>query len=402
MHNKRIVLGVTGGIAAYKSAELVRLLRAAGAEVRVVMTAAAANFVGPLTFQALSGNPVHLHLLDPETEAGMGHIELARWADTVLVAPASANFIAKLTHGLADDLLSTVCLATAAPLILAPAMNRQMWANAALQSNVAVLTQRGVQLLGPASGDQACGEVGLGRILEAAQIVTALNRIFSVGKLSGARVLITAGPTREPIDPVRYVSNRSSGKMGFALAEAAVHAGANVTLITGPVTLAAAQGVNRIDVLTAQEMRDAVLGHIAQTDIVIAAAAVADYRPEQAAAQKLKKQHKEMTLSLVRTPDILAEIGTLAKRPFCVGFAAETENLEINAKAKRLAKHLDIIAANWVNKPQTGFDSDDNELIVFWEGGEKHLALASKTLIAAQLIALISESYYAKNPIKNS
>ncbi len=402
LRNRRILLGITGGIAAYKSAELVRLLRAAGAEVRVVMTAAATNFVGPLTFQALSGNPVHLHLLDPEAESGMGHIELARWAEVVVIAPASANFIAKLAHGLADDLLSTLCLATKAPLVLAPAMNRQMWANLATQANVSLLAQRGLVFLGPVEGEQACGDVGLGRMLDADKIVAELSLIFGPQVLDGVHVLITAGPTREPIDPVRFISNRSSGKMGFALADAAVRAGAKVTLICGPVALTTPRGATRIDVTTAQEMRDAVFGQVARADILIATAAVADYQPKQAASQKLKKQQAEMQLALVRTPDILGEIAALSQRPFTVGFAAETENLASNAQAKRLAKRLDIIAANWVNNPQMGFDSDENELTLFWEGGEKHLARSSKTQLAHQLIVLVSEFYHAKNSTKNS
>lgn len=401
MRNRRILLGITGGIAAYKSAELVRHLRAAEAQVRVVMTAAATTFVGPLTFQALSGNPVHLQLLDPEAESGMGHIELARWADVVLIAPTSANFIAKLAHGLADDLLSTVCLATTAPLVLAPAMNRQMWANAATQANVALLIQRGIRLLGPAEGEQACGDVGPGRMLEAKQLAEKIGHMFDARTLDEVHVLITAGPTREPIDPVRFLSNRSSGKMGFALADAAAQAGAKVILISGPVVLPTPAGVTRIDVTTAQQMRDAVLARVAQADILIAAAAVADYQPTQAAPQKIKKKHADLQLALTPTPDILADVAALAKRPFTIGFAAETENLAAYAQAKRIAKGLDIIAANWVNKLHTGFDSNDNELTLFWEGGDKHFSRASKTQLATQLIALISEFYHAKNPTKN-
>lgn len=394
--NKHILLGVTGGIAAYKSAELVRHLRSAGAEVRVVMTQAAGEFITPLTLQALSGHPVQQHLLDPASEAGMGHITLARWADVVLIAPASADFMAKLAHGLADDLLSTLCLATAAPLALAPAMNQQMWLNPATQANKNILEERGVRLFGPAEGAQACGEVGPGRMLEPARISELTAGIFTTGSLSGARVLVSAGPTREAIDPVRYISNRSSGKMGYALAAAACEAGARVTLISGPTALSAPERVERIDVVSAREMHDAALTRAPHSDIFIAAAAVADFHPAESAAQKIKKPRDKFALSLVRNPDILEDVAALLHAPFTVGFAAETENLELNAQAKRAAKKLDMIAANWVNQPGLGFDSDENELRLFWEGGGKMLARAPKERLARELIAIIAERYHGR------
>lgn len=394
--NKRILLGVTGGISAYKSAELVRHLRSAGAEVRAVMTQAAGEFITPLTLQALSGHPVQQHLLDPASEAGMGHITLARWADVVLIAPASADFMAKLAHGLADDLLSTLCLATAAPLALAPAMNQQMWFNPATQANKQILEGRGVRLFGPAEGAQACGEVGPGRMLEPARITELTAGIFTAGSLSGARVLVSAGPTREEIDPVRYISNRSSGKMGYALAAAACEAGARVTLISGPTALPAPERVERIDVVSAQEMHEAVLARALHSDIFIAAAAVADFHPAESAAQKIKKPRDKFALSLVRNPDILEDVAALLHAPFTVGFAAETENLELNAQAKRAAKKLDMIAANWVNQPGLGFDSDENELRLFWEGGGNLLTRAPKERLARELIAIIAERYHGR------
>ncbi len=400
--NKRILLGITGGIAAYKSAELVRHLRSAGAEVRVVMTQAAGEFITPLTLQALSGHPVQQHLLDPASEAGMGHITLARWADVVLIAPASADFMAKLTYGLADDLLSTLCLATAAPLVLAPAMNQQMWLNPATQANKKTLEERGVRLFGPAEGEQACGEVGPGRMLEPARITELTAEIFTTGSFSGARILVSAGPTREAIDPVRYISNRSSGKMGYALAAAACEAGARVTLISGPTALPAPERVERIDVVSAQEMHEAVLTRALHSDIFIAAAAVADFHPTESAAQKMKKSHDKFALSLVRNPDILEDVVALTAAPFTVGFAAETENLELNAQAKRAAKKLDMIAANWVNRPGLGFDSDENELMLFWEGGGKLLPRAPKERLARELITIIAERYHAKNSAQDS
>ena len=390
--NKHIVLGVTGSIAAYKSAELVRRLRDAGARVRVVLTAGGAKFITPLTLQALSGQPVHQHLLDAGSEADFGHIELARWADIILLAPASANSIARLAQGQADDLLSAVCLATTARVALAPAMNHRMWAHAATQANVKTLLQRGVTIFGPAVGDQACGETGPGRMLEADALVDALAALFKPGTLSGCRVLITAGPTQEAIDPVRFIGNRSSGKMGFAMARAAQEAGAQVVLISGPVALETPADVTRIDVRSAQQLHDTVLRHALNADIFIATAAVADYRPKLAAAEKIKKSQEELTLELVRNPDSLAAVAALNKKLFTVGFAAETHQVEKNAQEKLLAKSLDMIAANQVG-PQQGFEQDNNALLVLWRGGRQELALAHKEGLARALIELIAQRY---------
>jgi len=387
----RILLGVTGGIAAYKSAELVRRLRDRGAEVQVVMTAGARQFVTPLTFQALSGRPVRTDLWDEAAEAAMGHIELARWAGRVLIAPASADFLARLAHGLADDLLTTLCLATDAPLSVAPAMNRLMWANAATQANVALLRSRGVTVLGPAEGDQACGETGPGRMLEPAELLDVLApQGAAKGVLAGLKVMITAGPTRERIDPVRFITNRSSGKMGFAVAEAAREAGAEVVLVSGPVNVATPPGVRRIDVETAEQMMNAVNEHVADTDIFIAAAAVSDYRPLQCASEKIKKTSDSLTLALSRTTDILATVAARAPRPFVVGFAAETQNVERNALAKLEGKRLDMIAANQVGD-NLAFDCEDNALTVYWPGGKQDLGHAPKRQLAAALVSLIAE-----------
>lgn len=391
LQNKRVVLGISGGIAAYKSAELTRRLKEAGAEVRVVMTEAATRFITPLTLQALSGKPVHRHLLDDVAESAMGHIELARWADAVVIAPATANCMARLAQGVADDLLSTLCLASRAPLLLAPAMNRVMWESAATQANARLLRERGVRMVGPAAGGQACGETGPGRMVEPAEIVLAVKAIFDSGRLQGRRVLITAGPTREAIDAVRFISNRSSGKMGYALAAAAAEAGAEVTLVSGPVSLACPERVERMVVESAAEMRDAVMARAAATDIVIAAAAVADYAPAEAVVHKLKKRGGNLELSLRPTADIVAELGALAQRPFLVGFAAETEALEHNARGKLEAKGLDLVAANWVGRAGQGFDSDDNALTVVWRGGGIELPLASKAVVARQLIEIIAD-----------
>ncbi len=402
--NKHILLGVTGGIAAYKSADLARRLRDAGAQVRVVMTRGAIEFITPLTMQAVSGNPVHLHLLDPQAEAGMGHIALARWADAVLVAPTSANFMAKLAHGLADDLLSTVCLACDAPIALAPAMNRQMWAHPATQANRQMLEGRGVRLFGPGAGEQACGEVGLGRMTEPQHLVEMVAGLFEIGSLSGKHVMVTAGPTREALDAVRYISNRSSGKMGYAIAAAAVEAGAIVTLISGPVALPTPAHVTRIDVESAAQMYEAVMSRVSQCDIFIGVAAVADYRPQHVAASKIKKTHADTDLAwlaLERTPDILADVAALQSTeqgtPFTVGFAAETDDLEVHAQAKRTAKSLDMIAANWVGRPGTGFDSDENALTLFWDGGGTQLPQSSKDKLARQLITIIAERVHAQH-----
>jgi phosphopantothenoylcysteine decarboxylase/phosphopantothenate--cysteine ligase len=396
--NKRILLGVTGGIACYKSAELVRRLRAADAEVQVVMTRAAQAFVGPLTFQALSGRAVSTELLDAGQESAMGHIELARWAEAVVVAPASADFMARLVHGLADDLLATLCLATSAPIILAPAMNRQMWLAPATQENRAGLARQGHVLLGPYEGELACGETGPGRMIEPEVVRRHLERLFAPAHLAGRSVLVTAGPTREAIDPVRYVSNRSSGLMGYAIAEAAVAAGAHVTLVSGPVALEAPPGVERIAVTSAQEMHDAVMERAQDADIFIAAAAVADYRPATYVPGKIKKREQRLALDLERTPDILAEVAGLPRRPFCVGFAAETEALEANARRKLVDKSLDMVAANWVGASGSGIESRENALILYWPGGSLELPLAPKEELAVELVEVIAERYREKSP----
>jgi len=394
---KRVVLGVTGGIAAYKSADLVRRLRDAGADVRVVMTRGAQAFVTPLTFQAVSGHPVHCEFLDAAAEAGMGHIELARWADQVLVAPATADFLARLAHGFADDLLSTICLATTAPLVLAPAMNLQMWANAATQHNCTVLQERGVRLIGPESGSQACGETGPGRMVEPAQLVAALLGDTPLSLLAGRHVVVTAGPTYEDIDPVRYIGNRSSGRMGFAVAAAAAAAGARVSLIAGPVSLATPAGVERTDVRSAREMRDEALRLARGADIFVGVAAVADYMPARSATQKIKKGQPQRTLELVSTPDIIAEVAALSERPFTVGFAAETENLAAHAKEKLSAKGLDMIAANRVGREGSGFESDNNEILLLSADGEKHLGSGSKWELAQLLIHEVANHLRQEN-----
>ncbi|HSE12461.1 MAG TPA: bifunctional phosphopantothenoylcysteine decarboxylase/phosphopantothenate--cysteine ligase CoaBC [Rudaea sp.] len=392
--NLRVVLGVSGGIAAYKAAELTRRLRDAGAEVRIVLTQNAARFVTPLTFQALSGQPVRTSLWDEAAEAAMGHIELARWAQRILIVPASADLIARLAHGFADDLLTTLCLASAAPLAIAPAMNQQMWAHPATQANIATLGARGVDVLGPASGSQACGEFGAGRLLEADAIVAEIAALHGPKLLSGLNVLVSAGPTHEDIDPVRFIGNRSSGRMGFAVARAAVEQGARVRLIAGPVHLPTPAGVQRSDVRSARDMRAAVMQHIPQSDIFVSAAAVGDYRPGETAAHKIKKQGASLTLTLNENPDILAEIGALKKRPLLVGFAAETDNLEKYARAKLARKNLDLIAANRVDNG-AGFDCADNELLLFWPGGSEHLGREDKQAIARRLIARIAERFAA-------
>jgi phosphopantothenoylcysteine decarboxylase/phosphopantothenate--cysteine ligase len=397
MQGKRILLGVTGGIAAYKSPDLVRRLRERGAEVQVVMTASAQEFVTPLTFQAVSGRAVRANLWDPAAEAAMGHIELARWAELVLIAPASAGFIARLAAGQADDLLTTLCLATEAPIAVAPAMNRVMWANAATRANVATLQQRGVRVFGPAEGDQACGEVGAGRMLEPLELADRSAALLPTsGPLSGRRVLITAGPTRERIDPVRFISNRSSGKMGFAVAQAAREAGAEVTLVCGPVSLPTPPGIRRIDVESAADMLDAVLGEVAAADIFISTAAVADYRPAQPAEQKIKKHSDKLDINMERTVDVLATVAARADRPFVVGFAAETEAVEQHARGKLLKKNLDMIAANEVGHDKA-FDCEDNQLLVLWRNGREDLGKASKIVLARELIGRIAKSYAARS-----
>jgi phosphopantothenoylcysteine decarboxylase / phosphopantothenate---cysteine ligase len=399
--NLRVLLGVSGGIAAYKAAELTRRLRDAGAEVRVVLTENAARFVSPLTFQALSGQPVRTGLWDEAAEAAMGHIELARWAQRILIVPASADLIARLAHGFADDLLTTLCLASAAPLAIAPAMNQQMWAHAATQANIATLSGRGVDVLGPASGSQACGEFGAGRLLEADAIVAEIAALHGPKLLSGLRVLVSAGPTHEDIDPVRFIGNRSSGRMGFAVARAAAEQGANVRLIAGPVHLPTPAGVERSDVRSARDMRVAVMQQVAQSDIFISAAAVGDYRPGETATHKIKKQGSSLTLTLNENPDILAEIGALKQRPLLVGFAAETDNLEKYARAKLTRKNLDLIAANSVDNG-AGFDCADNELLLFWPGGSEHLGRDDKQVIARRLIARVAERFAATRRVSTA
>ena len=395
MQGKRILLGVTGGIAAYKSPDLVRRLRERGAEVQVVMTAAAREFVTATTFQAVSGRPVRTDLWDAAAEAAMGHIELARWAEVILIAPATADFLARLAAGQADDLLTTLCLATEAPVAVAPAMNHVMWSNAATRANVATLQQRGIQIFGPGAGDQACGEIGEGRMLEPLDLVDRIATLPSGnGPLRGRRVLISAGPTRERIDPVRFISNRSSGKMGFAVAQAAREAGAEVVLVSGPVSLPTPSGVRRIDVESAADMLTAVLKEVEGTDIFISTAAVADYRPARPAEQKIKKTSDTLDLCMERTSDVLATVAARSDRPFVVGFAAETESVEQNARLKLLKKNLDMIAANEVGHDKA-FDCEDNQLIVLWRSGRHELGKASKLALARELVALIAESFAA-------
>jgi phosphopantothenoylcysteine decarboxylase / phosphopantothenate---cysteine ligase len=399
-HPRKILLGVTGGIAAYKSPDLVRRLMEQGAEVQVVMSRGAQQFVTALTFQAVSGRAVRDDLWDESSEAAMGHIELARWADEIIIAPATADFLAKLAHGFAEDLLTTLCLATTAPITVAPAMNRQMWANPATQANVRVLKERGVRVLGPASGEQACGEVGVGRMLEPTQIAA---EVFTTrggsGVLQGLKVVVTAGPTREKIDPVRFISNRSSGKMGYAVAEAAREAGAHVVLVSGPVQIPTPLGVERVDVESAEQMLAAVQSKVVGADIFIAAAAVSDYRCRDIACEKIKKTSDTLNLALARAPDVLATVSRSEGRPpFLVGFAAETEHVERNALAKLTNKNLDMIAANKVGDG-LAFDKDDNALTVYWQGGKQELSLTSKAALARQLVELIAQRYRARDEV---
>ncbi len=396
---KRIVLGVTGGISAYKAAFLVRLLRKNGANVRVVMTQSATKFVTPLTFQALSAKPVHTELLDLNTETAMGHIELAKWADLILIAPASANFIARYANGFAEDLLSTLCLATDSPVIIAPAMNQQMWRNQATQENLERINARGIAVVGPTVGVQACGDDGPGRMLEPEEIVVHTANMFQTNILTGSRLLVTAGPTREAIDPVRFLSNRSSGRMGYAVATAAAEAGADVTLISGPVDLAAIGIEKVVRVTSAEEMQESVMQRINNIDIFISAAAVADYRVQKISEQKIKKSDDTYELIMQKNPDILAEVSALYDAPFTVGFAAETENLELNAQTKLHLKNLDMIAANQVDK-KLGIDCVENALTIFWKTGREKLPLAPKSKLARSLIKLIALQYNEKNSNK--
>lgn len=394
--NKQVILGITGGIAAYKSAELTRHLKAAGADVRVVMTPAATEFITPLTLQALSGNPVHTQLLDPEAEAGMGHIELARWADIMVIAPASADFMARLASGMGNDLLTTLCLATDAPICLAPAMNQAMWRSAQTQRNAETLSAQGIKLWGPGIGDQACGDTGPGRMLEPLDIAERTATSFETGSLAGLRLTITAGPTREPLDPVRYISNHSSGKMGFSLAQAAVSAGAHVTLISGPVNLATPDHVTRIDINSAQDMLQAAESDAAQCDIFIACAAVADYRPSAVAEHKIKKGKEEiMELHLIKNPDIVATIASKVNAPFTVGFAAETRDIVSYAQDKLVRKKLDLIIANDVSRTDIGFNSDDNAVTLVTADQVTELPMMRKRQLANSLIDHIAQLYKA-------
>ena len=397
MQNTNILLGITGGIAAYKTPDLVRKLKAKGANVRVVLTDSAKSFVSSLSLQAVSGLPVSDDLLDPAAEAAMGHIELARWADVLLIAPATANTIAKMAHGLADDLLTTLCLATTAPIYLAPAMNQQMWKAPATQDNLNTLESRDVVFIGPDQGDQACGDVGPGRMMEPLDIADYLEERHTQNQkepiFKGKKIVITAGPTREHIDPVRYMSNHSSGKMGFALADAAIKMGADVTLVSGPVNIPSPEGINLHKITTAEEMLNSVMADISDCDIFIGCAAVADYRPKQAVDHKIKKSNKELTLTFVRNPDILASVAALEEAPFTVGFAAETQNVAQYAKDKLARKKLDMIAANDVSQKDIGFNSEENALTVFWQDGEKSLPKADKRQIAFNLLEAVAERY---------
>ena len=392
--NKNILLGVTGGIAAYKSAEIVRGLKKAGSSVRVVMTQSAQEFITPLTLQALSGNPVSSDLLDVEAEAAMGHIELARWADAILIAPATANTIARLSSGRADDLLSTITLAFDGPIGLAPAMNQAMWGDERTQSNIKNLKDKNFLLYGPGSGEQACGDVGLGRMLEPPEIIGSFASLFEAGSLSNKSILITAGPTQEPIDPVRYVTNRSSGKMGYALAEAAVESGAQVTLVSGPVNLEAPASCNLVSIKTAEEMYEAVMHHIRGKDIYIGTAAVADFSPSTIAGSKIKKDvsNSSFVLKMKENQDILKAVSELEDRPYVVGFSAETENLLENARKKLLKKKLDLIIANDVSDKSIGFDSEQNEVTLITNSEEMLLDRESKKKISKKIIEFISSN----------
>ncbi len=396
LKDKKILIGITGGIAAYKTIELIRLLKTVGAEVRVAMTPAAEAFVTPLTLQAISGNAVSTSLLDPQAELAMGHIELAKWADLVVIAPATADFIARLRIGMGNDLLSTICLATASPILLAPAMNQQMYKRSIVQENLQSLIEQGVSIIGPNAGFQACGDIGKGRMSEPSEIFQTIEDHFIQSQdLADLSVVITAGPTREAIDPVRYISNHSSGKMGFAIAEAFAKRGAKVTLIAGPVNLATPQNVSRIDVISAQQMAEQAVSLAQKNAIFIGCAAVADYRVEQIAEQKIKKtgDNDEITLKLVKNPDIIATVAHLAQnRPFVVGFAAETQNVADYAKDKLQRKNLDLICANDVSGGQV-FGQDQNSLHLFWQNGEKILPLAEKGKLAINLIDEIVTKY---------
>jgi len=396
LQDKKILLGISGGIAAYKTPELVRRLKEQGADVRVVMTEGAKAFITPLTLQAVSGNHVSDSLLDSQAELAMGHIELAKWADLIIIAPATADIIARIAAGMANDLLSTLCLATSAPIALAPAMNQQMWHAKATQANISTLTQWGFHLWGPGAGEQACGDIGLGRMLEVDELVSLSSDFFADKYLQDQHWVITAGPTREAIDPVRYISNHSSGKMGYAIAHAALRAGAQVTLISGPVNIKAPIGCQLIEVISATEMHQQAVNNAKSCTIFIACAAVADYRVEDVAVEKIKKTNDKMQLSLVKNHDIVADVAQLTDKPFIVGFAAETQNVEHYARGKLMRKNLDLIAANDVAKSGQGFNSDDNALTVFSAIDKIEIPLANKQIIAKKLVSLIDQHYLAK------
>jgi phosphopantothenoylcysteine decarboxylase/phosphopantothenate--cysteine ligase len=396
MQNKNIILGITGGIAAYKAAELLRLLQGKGAKVSVIMTKNACEFITPLTMQTLSGRAVYTEMFSQDLKTSLEHIALARWADAIIIAPASANFVAKLAHGLANDLLTATCLATTAPIAIAAAMNKEMWAAAITQENIAALKTRGVFIFGPASGEQACGEIGLGRMLEPQQILESIPTMFASQAFYGKKIVVTAGSTREAIDPVRYISSYSSGKMGYALAAAALEAGANVVLISGPTNLIAQAKVKYIAVQTAEEMRQAVMQEISACDVFIAAAAVADYRPKNVSVQKIKKHAATISFELQRNSDILAEVAALANRPFVVGFAAETENIVENAKSKLENKNLDMIIANKVGESLC-FASDESSVVVLGKNAKPlELPQTQKTKLAQQIVKIIHERIYEK------
>jgi|TARA_B110000238_G_scaffold99426_1_gene108204 phosphopantothenoylcysteine decarboxylase/phosphopantothenate--cysteine ligase len=393
LKNRRILLGITGGIAAYKAAELTRRLQDQGCDVRVIMTRSATEFITPLTMQALSTHPVHLDLLNPDTESVMGHIELARWADLILIAPASANFIARFASGQGDDLLTTVCLAAQCPVAVAPAMNQAMWSKPATQTNSATLLQRGVHILGPDDGIQACGETGAGRLMDVDHLIFRVSELFNTGRMQGKTVMITAGPTREAIDPVRYISNHSSGKQGYALAAAAADAGAQVILISGPTHLPVPDRVELIKVISAQDMHEAVQARIALTDVFIGVAAVADYRPKLVQQHKIKKDqngHRTLTLELVENPDVIAEVAMRTDKPFTIGFAAETEHVEAYARKKLIDKNLDMIVANNVANTDIGFNSDVNAITVYFQDRAVDLPMMSKRALSEHLVELIA------------
>lgn len=401
LQDKKIVLGITGGIAAYKTPELVRRLKDQGADVRVVMTDGAKAFITPLTLQAVSGHQVSDSLLDTQAELAMGHIELAKWADLVLIAPATADVIARIRAGMANDLLTTLCLATSAPIAIAPAMNQQMWHAKATQENIAALTAWGMHIWGPGAGEQACGDIGLGRMLEVEELVNLTSDFFADKYLDHQHWVITAGPTREPIDPVRYISNHSSGKMGYAIARAALRAGAKVTLISGPVALEAPIGCQLIQVTSADEMHQAALAQAANCTTFVACAAVADYKVANIASEKIKKTNDAMQLALVKNHDIVADVAQLKDKPFVVGFAAETQDVEHYARGKLMRKNLDLIAANDVAKENQGFNSNDNALTVFSSIDKTEIPLANKQQVAKQLVALINQHYQQKHKVNS-